>query len=155
MKTTIKIKVRGFHIDHSNHVNNARYLEFLEEGRWDYSEKNNLITNFHSKGIGHVTVNANIDYRKSAFAGQVLKIETGVVRKSENSVTMKQIVFLGDSETIIADADVTNVFLDANTQKIMPVNEELESFWSDLKEIDCQETEAPSKIPGSGNIKGP
>ncbi len=155
MKTTVKIKVRGFHIDHSNHVNNARYLEFLEEGRWDYSEKNNLIVNFQSKGISHVTVNTNINYRKSAFTGQVLKIETGVVRKGKKSVTMKQKVFLGDSETIIADAEVTNVFLDAITQKIMPVNEELESFWSDLKEINSQEIEAPLKIPGSGNIKGP
>jgi thioesterase-3 len=30
-----KIKVRGFHLDVYQHVNNARYLEFLEEARWD------------------------------------------------------------------------------------------------------------------------
>ena len=29
-----KIKVRGFHLDVYQHVNNARYLEFLEEARW-------------------------------------------------------------------------------------------------------------------------
>ena len=28
-----KIKVRGFHLDVYQHVNNARYLEFLEEAR--------------------------------------------------------------------------------------------------------------------------
>ncbi|WP_193386247.1 acyl-CoA thioesterase, partial [Yersinia pestis] len=30
------IKVRGFHIDVFQHVNNARYLEFLEEARWEW-----------------------------------------------------------------------------------------------------------------------
>jgi thioesterase-3 len=27
------IKIRGYHLDLNGHVNNARYLEFLEEGR--------------------------------------------------------------------------------------------------------------------------
>ncbi len=30
-----QIKVRGYHLDVYQHVNNARYLEFLEEARWD------------------------------------------------------------------------------------------------------------------------
>ena len=32
------IKVRGYHLDLYGHVNNARYLEFLEEARWAYFE---------------------------------------------------------------------------------------------------------------------
>ena len=31
-KTTLK--VRGYHLDFYGHVNNARYLELLEEARW-------------------------------------------------------------------------------------------------------------------------
>jgi len=34
MKSTVQIKVRNYHLDRFGHVNNARYLEFLEEGRW-------------------------------------------------------------------------------------------------------------------------
>ncbi|SQA97049.1 Long-chain acyl-CoA thioesterase FadM [Cedecea neteri] len=33
------IKVRGYHMDVYQHVNNARYLEFLEEARWEGLEK--------------------------------------------------------------------------------------------------------------------
>ena len=29
-----EIKIRGYHTDLYQHVNNARYLEFLEEGRY-------------------------------------------------------------------------------------------------------------------------
>ncbi len=134
MKTTTKIKIRGYHIDQFNHVNNARYLEFLEEGRWSYSEKNNLISIFHKKGISHVTVNININYRRSAVVGEVLRIETDVARKGEKSVTMQQRVFLGDTDTLVADAEVTNVFLDVNTGEVMHTNKELISLWHDLAE---------------------
>ena len=129
MKTIVEIKVRGYHIDHFNHVNNARYLEFLEEGRWAYSEKNNLIHLFHKNGISHVTVNININYRKSAFVGQVLRIETAVVRKGRKSVTMQQKILLNDTDTLIADAEVTNVFLNVNTGKVITVNKELINLW--------------------------
>lgn len=119
MKTTVKIKIRGYHIDHFQHVNNARYLEFLEEGRWHYSEKNNLISIFHQKGISHVTVNININYKRSAVVGEVLRIETSVIRKNRKSVTMLQQVFLNDTDILIADAQVTNVFLHIKSGNVM------------------------------------
>ena len=34
------IRVRGYHLDLYGHVNNARYLEFLEEARWDLFDNN-------------------------------------------------------------------------------------------------------------------
>jgi thioesterase-3 len=132
MKTTVKIKIRGYHIDHFQHVNNARYLEFLEEGRWHYSEKNNLISIFHQKGISHVTVNININYKRSAVVGEILRIETSVIKKNRKSVTMLQQVFLNDTDTLIADAQVTNVFLNINSGKVMPINEELIRLWPDI-----------------------
>jgi thioesterase-3 len=33
-----EIRIRGYHTDLYQHVNNARYLEFLEEGRWQLLE---------------------------------------------------------------------------------------------------------------------
>ena len=132
MKTTVKIKIRGYHIDHFNHVNNARYLEFLEEARWHYSEKNNLIAMFHQKGISHVTVNININYKRGAVVGEVLRIETGVIKKDLKSVTMLQQIFLNDTDTLIADAQVTNVFLNLKTGKVITVNKDLIRLWPDI-----------------------
>ena len=39
-KTEVKLKIRNYHSDNHNHVNNARYLEFFKEGSWDFLEKN-------------------------------------------------------------------------------------------------------------------
>ncbi len=132
VETISEIKIRGYHVDHFNHVNNARYLEFLEEGRWDYSERNGLIDAFHERGITHVTVNININYRRSAVVGQTLKIETGIVGKSTKSFTMGQKIFLQGSEKLIADAEVTSVLLDIHTAKTLPINTATVDFWPDL-----------------------
>ena len=132
METISEIKIRGYHVDHFNHVNNARYLEFLEEGRWDYSEKNGLIDAFHERGITHATVNINIHYRRSAVVGQILKIETSVIGKSDKSFTMGQKIRLQGSEKLIADAEVTNVLLDISTAKPLPINATTIDFWPDL-----------------------
>ena len=139
MKTTIEIKVRGYHVDHFNHVNNARYLEFLEEARWDYCEKNNLINEFHHRGMMHVTVSTTINYRKSAHVGQVLKIGTEVSGITGKRLVMGQNIYDLKTDILIADAMVTNVFLDVNTGKALPVNASVSRFWPDLSTVENRE----------------
>ncbi len=134
MKSCVEIKVRNYHLDQFGHVNNARYLEFLEEGRWTYSEENGLVEMYAKQGIGHVAVNININYRKSAFAGNILIIETNVKKKSQRSVTMQQTVFLKKNKALIADAAVTNVFLDEKTGKALSTAG-LSRFWKELSEV--------------------
>jgi thioesterase-3 len=134
MKSRVEIKVRNYHLDQFGHFNNARYLEFLEEGRWTYSEENCLVEMYENQGIGHVAVNININYRKSAFAGDILIIETNVNKKSKRSVTMQQTVFLKEDKALIADAAVTNVFLDEKTGKTMSTAE-LSRFWKELSDV--------------------
>ncbi len=134
MKSTVEIKVRGYHLDQFNHVNNARYLEFLEEGRWSYSEENNLTSILHKEGISHVTVNININYKRSAVVGDVLRIETDLLKKGSRSITMEQKVFLNETGTLIAEAQITNVFLNESSGEIKSV-EDLVSLWPDLAKI--------------------
>ena len=136
MKSTVEVKVRNYHLDQFKHVNNARYLEFLEEGRWTYSEKNNLIEMYERNGISHVAVNININDRKSATAGDLLMVETDVKQRSKKSVTMEQKIFLKSTGALIADATVTNVFLDSKTKEII-TTEELSRFWGELSGLAC------------------
>ena len=43
-----KIKVYGYHLDMYGHVNNARYLEFLETARWQLIEANMKLQDLES-----------------------------------------------------------------------------------------------------------
>lgn len=130
MKSTIQIKVRNYHLDRFGHVNNARYLEFLEEGRWTYSEENHLLEVFESEQITHAAVNINIDYRKSARDGDLLDVETQLGKKGNKSITFHQKITIHKTGETVSDALVTNVYLDRNAEIIETCD--LEKFWTDL-----------------------
>ncbi len=139
MKLVSKIKVRGYHVDNFRHVNHARYLEFFEDGRWAYTELNShvgeLFMNLHKKEIIHVVVNININYRKGATVGDILRIETDLMKADSKSYTMSQKAFLGDSDTVTVDAEVVNVFIDRKAEKVIEINEEIINGWPELAKL--------------------
>ncbi|MEX2104928.1 MAG: acyl-CoA thioesterase, partial [Bacilli bacterium] len=77
MKTTITIEVRCTEIDVMGHVNNAKYLEYMEWSREEWYNNHNLsFDTFREMGVGTVTVNTNINYRKEVTQGEMLTIST-------------------------------------------------------------------------------
>lgn len=120
----IKLPVRGYHLDGYNHVNNARYLEFLEEARWQYYD-NMSKEALQKADWAFVIVNINIDYKYPATLGDYLRINTEVDRVGGTSMTFQQTVYLNDSETIVCSAKVTFVILDKKTGRPRPIEGEL------------------------------
>ena len=138
-QTEVKIKIRSYHADNHNHVNNARYLEFFEEGSWDYLEKNpsvgELMTSLAKKGLIHVAVNINCNYRNSAVAGDVLRVETELYRSTNRSFTWLKRVFNDNSDILVVDAEITCVFIDSVSGKVVPISEEMKSAWPELASL--------------------
>lgn len=128
----VKLPVRGYHLDGYNHVNNARYLEFLEEARWQYYD--NLSREALQKADwAFVIVNINIDYKYPATLGDYLRIQTEVDRLGDTSMTFQQTVYLNETETVVCSAKVTFVILDKKTGRPKPIQGELKQLL--LKEI--------------------
>lgn len=136
MRTSAEIKIRGYHTDRFGHVNHARYVEFLEEGRWTYFEENRLMGPFHEAGIAHVVANLNINYRRPAVVGDILRVETDIMTVGEKSVIMLQEIFKDEGRSLVLDASVTDVFIDAKTDKVIPVDDRLLNIWPHLREKD-------------------
>lgn len=124
-KSTTKIKVRGYHADLYGHVNNARYLEMLEEARWSHYEGRVDYDVFKENGWAFVIVNININYRKPAVPGDTVRIETQYKAHGSRSMTLHQTVYLNETDTVSADADITFVVLDAKSGKVMPIEGDL------------------------------
>lgn len=117
----IAIKVRGYHLDLYRHVNNARYLEFLEEARWSFLESEGRLDYLQDQGYTFALVNININYRRAAYLGEVLEIATSVKSVGNRSCVMHQLVTLQGADTVIADADVTFVIVDTRTERAAPL----------------------------------
>lgn len=116
----IDIKVRGYHLDIYQHVNNARYLEFFEEARWDYFESHPFFIQLDARGLAFVIANININYRRPAFAGETVRVITKMASVGNKSAKIKQRCVLikdGEPADLIADVDVTFCLMDHDTQK--------------------------------------
>lgn len=125
MKTSIQIEVRPTEIDVMGHVNNAKYLEYMEWSREDWYNKMDLPFDVFTKmGVGTVTVNININYRKEALLGQKLVISTEPVRKGRTSFVLKHEIHNEQGENV-ADAEVTSVTIDLKKRKSVPLPEPL------------------------------
>ena len=125
MSHVIEIKVRGYHLDLFRHVNNARYLEFLEEARWSFLEVTNNLAILDQHGYAFAVVNININYRRAAYMGEILHIVTSMKSIGARRCVMHQVITLKDSDTVIADADVTFVIVDTQIDKAVRLEGEL------------------------------
>lgn len=125
MSHTSFIKVRGYHLDVYQHVNNARYLEFLEDARWEYLEESGDIEYFQSLGYAWVIVNINISYRASAHMGQTLEIDTKLANLGNKSAVFHQEIRVKGTDTLVVEADITFVVLDQKTGKAVAIEGEV------------------------------
>lgn len=125
MKKTSLIKVRGFHLDIYQHVNNARYLEFLEEARWQYLEDSGDIEYFTSLGYAWAIVNININYRASAYMGDTLELTTALSKIGNKSAVFHQVITKAGTDKVVVDADITFVVMDQKTGKAVEITGDL------------------------------
>ncbi len=117
-----RIRVRGYHLDLYGHVNNARYLEFLEEGRWNWVEAEADLAGFMARNLGFSVVNININYRRPARLGDTLVIETSLKGLGNRSGVVRQVVRLDGDDALVADAEVTFVVVSLDTGKALPID---------------------------------
>ncbi len=122
-----EIKVRGYHLDLYGHVNNARYLELLEEARWRLLDDGPAFDRWSNRGLAFNVVNININYRRPATLGQVLLIRTSVEKIGGKSATLSQVVSVKEDDSVVADALVTFVMVDMKTGRPVPIEGEIES----------------------------
>lgn len=67
------------HLDTFGHVNNASYLEILEEARWDLITRNGFgLDEVHRRGIGPVVLEARLRFARELRNRQAVTIRSWV-----------------------------------------------------------------------------
>ena len=125
---SIEIRVRGYHLDLYGHVNNSRYLEFLEEGRWDYGADKIGKGFLEEKGLGMVVVNNNINYRGAAKLHDQIEVRTWIEKVTSRSIIYKQEIYLKDTNALILDASVVAVVINWKENKAVQIDDSLKAF---------------------------
>ena len=126
MKTTLEIPVRSTEVDSMGHVNNAKYLEYLEWGREDWFKKANCsFDNLIARGIGLASVNINIDYLGECLKDDILLVVTSPVKAGKSSFVFLQEIFKKDSMKKVISTHVTLVTIGMETRKSTPIPSDL------------------------------
>ncbi|WP_257380325.1 MULTISPECIES: thioesterase family protein [Snodgrassella] len=112
-----EIRVRGFHLDVYRHVNNARYLEFLEEARWHYFDEAGLTPLLTTAGCGMAVINIDISYRRSAGFGDDLLITTAFSKVQARKVEVSQTITLKNTGQTVVQAQVVFVAFDLDSNR--------------------------------------
>lgn len=124
-KITAEIIVRGYHLDMYGHVNNARYLEFLEEGRWATLVDTSTMQIFEEKGWAFFIVNINISYKSPATFGDVLTISVDPDKQGNTSLSLRQEIRNKKTGALVVEAFVTYVIFDSKKGRPVRVTEEV------------------------------
>jgi acyl-CoA thioesterase FadM len=80
----------------------------------------------------HVVVGIIIRYKRPLVVGDLITLETEVLKAKRSGFTMLQTIYKNNTDVIAATAEVQNVFVNGASGKVIPVPNELAGLWPDL-----------------------
>lgn len=82
--------VHNYHLDGYGHVNNARYLEFLEAARWHFFAQKDLTHDLRAAKL--VVAHLDIRYLRAAQLDDELIIHTQITQVQSRQITLTQTI---------------------------------------------------------------
>lgn len=113
-------------IDALQHVNNARYLNFLEEARIGYSQ--DLLDTYHKiEDLNVLVARVEIDFKRPILYTDRVKIYTRISKLGTKSFQFDSLITASNEhgEHICAQGVQTLVAFDVSIGKSVPITDEL------------------------------
>ena len=116
-KFPVVIKER--HLDTFGHVNNATYLELLEEARWEFLNAQGLdLKTIHETGFGPVVLECHINFLKELRLRQPVIIESQMLSFEKKIGVMRQDI-IDERGELCTHAKMTFGVFDMTTRKLI------------------------------------
>ena len=113
------LTIKEYHLDTFGHVNNAKYLEILEEARWDLITKNGYgLNDVVTRKIGPVILEVNIKFRKELKLREKVTIQTQCT-KHEGKIGYIEQKIINEKGESSATALFTYALFDLQSRKII------------------------------------
>jgi len=120
MKHQFETFVYENQLDSFGHLNNARYLEFYEQARWDWLASSGVTLDEIKKAqVGPVVLGINISFVRELKARQKIWIETEAVSYIKKIFKVKQEMYLAENRTLVSIAEITGGLFDLQERKLL------------------------------------
>ncbi|MDA8562139.1 acyl-CoA thioesterase [Gammaproteobacteria bacterium] len=122
------ILIKENHLDMFGHVNNATYLELLEEARWDIITKNGYgLSIIQKTGIGPIILEINIKFLNEIKLRENIIINTKLISYEGKKIILEQQILR--NEELCSIAEFTIALFDIKHRKLVsPTPEWLKSI---------------------------
>jgi acyl-CoA thioester hydrolase len=117
-----ELDVRWGDLDAFNHVNNATYLDYIQEARLRWLVT--LAPGWNDGDVHPVVVNTTVNYRTAIVWPARLRVELGLGRSGTSSLTLAhRIVDAGRPDTVYSDGHVVMVWISRASGRSVPLPE--------------------------------
>jgi YbgC/YbaW family acyl-CoA thioester hydrolase len=110
------LTVRGYELDSYGHVNNAVYLNYFEQARWEIFRQLDLTDYFGQNGLFLVVTEMQVRYSREAKLFDELTIRTGITEEAPYLVFNHR-MYLRGSRVKVCSAVVKTLLTDRDRIK--------------------------------------
>lgn len=115
------IEVRYGDLDPQGHLNNAKYLTYLEQARIKYLQKLGLWEGGSFLELGIILADVHLTYHAPVHFGQPVSVGVRVVRLGNKSIHMEYRLEDAATGEKLASASTVSVAYDYRTRQTIPV----------------------------------
>lgn len=111
--------IKEHHLDTFGHVNNATYLQLLEEARWEFISSQGFdLDKIHELKTGPIILDCHIKFLKELGLRQQIIIESQVLSYEKKTGILRQDI-LNDEGVLCCQAQLTFGLFDMRTRKLI------------------------------------
>lgn len=118
-----QLVVEKKHLDKQKHVNNVQYVQWVQEVAEEHWEAR--ASEEQKSKVIWVVVKHEINYKKEAFLGDRISLQTYVGDTTHVTSIRHVIIKNADTDKLLAEAKTTWCLLDAKTKKPVKISDEL------------------------------
>lgn len=114
-----KVEIREIHLDTFGHVNNATYLQILEQVRWDLiSSRGYGFKKIQETGLGPVILEINMKFLREIKLRETVTVETQPLEYGSKIGILRQDIFNEKGEKMF-ESKFTFGFFDTKLRKLI------------------------------------
>ncbi len=113
------IEVKEGHLDTFGHMNNATYLQILEEARWDFiTSRGYGFKKIHETGLGPIILEINMKFVKELRLREEISIESQAISYDKKIGHLRQDIY-NQKKELCFESKFTFGFFDTRERKLV------------------------------------
>jgi acyl-CoA thioester hydrolase len=132
----IPIQVRYSDLDAQWHVNNAKFMSYIEQARFEYLVKLGLFDGKSFEDLQVIVADVHIAYKAPIMLGQNVRVGVRVTRIGNKSLQFESQIEDADDGSILATCENVMVAYDFHTHTSKPVSDQWRQVISTFEGLD-------------------